>query len=363
MRPFRNLKSESSRSASFQKGLCCAAFRVLSLCVFGMGSTGAALGQGGSTQPADAAAGAPKEANLARVSFVNRVMPVINRFGCNSASCHGTLKGQGGLKLSLFGAEPESDYETLTKSAAGRYINRMEPAKSYLLLKATGKIPHKSPKPLDPEARDYKLLLDWLSQGTSYVGENEPQLLSVVASTREQLLQPGESGQITLTATYSDGSKRDVTREVSSTSSDEKVAAMAGNGKIRAAAPGEAVIVASYLRKSDTVRVMVPQPASGAFPKLEANNKIDELVYAKLKRLGIPPSGLCSDPEFLRRVYLEVIGILPTPDEARAFLADSSPDKRAKLIDRLMGREEYADFWALKWGDLLRIKSEYPVRV
>ncbi|MEK7676207.1 MAG: DUF1549 domain-containing protein [Verrucomicrobiota bacterium] len=296
------------------------------------------------------------------VSFVNDVRSALNKLGCNATECHGAAKGKGGLKLSLFGAEPQLDYEALTKSSAGRRINRIEPEKSLFLLKATKSLPHEA-RVLPVESPEYKMLVSWVAQGTPYAHEKEPILVSITVSPTEQHLRKGDSQQLTVRAGFSDGTWKDVTREASYTSSEGKVAAVEASGKAQANDFGESVIVVNYLRKAATARLVVPQPLPQSFPKLKANNQVDEFVHTKLKTLGLPPSELCSDAEFLRRVYLDVIGLLPSPQEARAFLSDADARKRSKLIDRLLAREEFADFWALKWGDLLRIKSEYPVRV
>ncbi|MBI4325225.1 MAG: DUF1553 domain-containing protein [Chloroflexi bacterium] len=298
----------------------------------------------------------------APVSFVNDVRSAFNKLGCNATECHGAAKGKGGLKLSLFGAEPQLDYEALTKSSGGRRINRIEPEKSLFLLKATQTLSHKA-QMLPVESPEYRLLVSWIDQGTPYTYDKEPELVSLQVSPSEQILRRGESQQLTVRAGFSDGTWKEVTREASYTTSDEKVAAVAAGGKAQANDLGESIIVVNYLRKAATVRLLVPQPLPQLFPKREANNKVDEFVHAKLRLLGLPPSELCSEAEFLRRVYLDVIGLLPSPPEARAFLSDVDARKRSKLIDRLLAREEFADFWALKWGDLLRIKSEYPVRV
>lgn len=305
----------------------------------------------------------PTPPDPTRISFTNRVMPAFEKLGCNAMACHGGMNGKGGLKFSLFGADPDLDCEALTKTAASRYVNRVEPERSLLLLKATGQIPHQGQHPLDRNSPEYKALLTWVAQGALFSTENEPRIVSLKAEPNAQILLPGATGKITLTASFSDGSKRNVTDEAIVTSSDKTVATTSNSTTIKAGEPGEAILVARYLRQADTVRVSVPQALKASFPKLDAANKIDELVYAKLKTLGIPPSDLCSDPEFLRRVYLTVIGILPTPEEAHAFLANPDPAKRAKLIDLLLERDEFADYWALKWGDILRIKSEYPVKL
>jgi hypothetical protein len=304
-----------------------------------------------------------KDSRSTAASFTNQIRPVLARLGCNATECHGAQRGQGGLKLSLFGGDPGSDFEALTKQADGRRINRVEPLKSLLWLKATGELPHQGARRLPPGSAEYEMMVSWLSRGAPWAAEKEPQIVSIKVIPAERVLQKGETQQLLATAVLSDGSQKDITQDAVYRSSDAKVAAVAAGGLVKANDCGEAIVAASYLRQSAVVRLTVPQPLAKPFPALQANNQIDELVYAKLKRLGIPPSDICSDPEFLRRVYLDVIGILPAAEEARAFLADHDPNKRGKLIDRLLERDEFADFWALKWGDLLRIKSEYPVRL
>ncbi len=280
-------------------------------------------------------------------SFLNDVAPLFGKLGCNNLACHGSQKGQGGFKLSLFGGDPDVDYESLTKTAAGRRVNRVEPEKSLVLLKASGGLPHQGGVKIKPGSAEFDILSAWLQRGAPFPGPKETRIASVKVTPEQRELRKGDKQLLLITAVFSDGSRRDVTQDEAFTAADY----------------GEFPVVASYLRQSAVARFSVPQPVSGAFPPLATANRIDDLVYAKLKKLGIPPSGSSSDQEFLRRVFLDVIGILPTPEEARAFLEDKAPEKRAKLIDALLGRQEYADFWSLKWGDLLRIKSEYPVRV
>ena len=187
--------------------------------------------------------------------------------------------------------------------------------------------------------------------------------MSIRTESGEYTLAPGTSQPIAVTALFTDGTQKDVSRDTLFRSGDAAVASVAEGGLVKAESIGEATIVASYLRQFAVVRVLVPQTLPSPWVDVPPNNRIDELVFARLKRLGIPPADLCSDPEFLRRVYLDVIGTLPQPDVVRAFLADTDLQKRSKLIDQLLVRDEFADFWSLKWGDLLRIKSEYPVNV
>ena len=185
-------------------------------------------------------------------------------------------------------------------------------------------------------------------------------MTALTFSADELVLVQGDTPQLAATAVYSDGSRREVTSLSRLSSSDKEVATVDPSGKINAVGFGESIVVAAYMRHFGVIRVVVPQPLSEPFPEAEPESKLDQLVLAKLKRLGIPPSPVCADHEFLRRVHLDVIGTLPTSAEARAFLDDKDPQKRSKLIDRLLERQEFADYWTLKWGDILRIKSEHP---
>lgn len=296
-------------------------------------------------------------------SFSREIRPILATYGCSAVECHGSANGKGGLRLSMFGAYPEEDYAALVKSAGGRRINPVEPAKSLLLLKVTGTLPHAGTKKIPLGSPEYKLLLSWIAQGAPWGDEKAARLVSLKITPEKQTLQKGQTGKLTIQAVYSDGLEKDVTRDAMGRSLDAGVATWSSNGQVTAKDYGEAVIVVSYLRHFALGRVLVPQPLAKPFPETPANNKIDQLVLSKLTELGFPPSELCSDQEFIRRVYLDVIGLLPTPEEVKTFLADKDPQKRSKLIDRLLERSEYADFWALKWGDLLRIKSEYPINL
>jgi hypothetical protein len=304
-----------------------------------------------------------EQAKLAAVDFASSVMPLLSRLGCNQTACHGSMRGKGGMKMSMFGGDAAEDWAVLTRGVHGRFVNKVEPPKSLLLLKATGGLAHGGGAKIQTGSPEYALLLSWIAQGAPWADEKAPRLLALKLSPDEQVLAKGQTGRFSASAVFSDGSQKDVTGDALFSSRDTKVATLAGGGQVKAEDFGESVVAASYLRQFAVARLVVPQPLSSPFPDVAANNRIDELVLARLKKLSIPPSDLSSDEDFLRRVYLDAIGTLPTPDEARGFLAERDPQKRAKLIDRLLEREEFADFWALKWGDLLRIKSEYPVNV
>ncbi len=291
--------------------------------------------------------------------FRRDVHPLLDRLGCGTVECHGAFAGQGGMTLVLFGGDPVADYETLVKAERGQRVNRMEPEKSLLLLKTTGAA-HGCKQPVKPGSPEYKLLLSWIQNGAPY-DDNAPALVSLALAPAEQTLAKGKSARLTVTATYGDGSRKDVTKQATFRAREEGVAGVGADGTVKAAGFGLGTVVARYLGEAAVARVLVPQPVPGGVPKPAPANRIDELVFAHLEKLGLPPSEMCGDEVFLRRVYLDVAGGLPPVEEARAFLADAAPDKRARLIDRLLDSDGYAVFGALRWADILRIKSEDPV--
>ena len=309
------------------------------------------------------AGGADKDKPADPVAFVNDVMPLVSALGCNQTACHGSARGKGGFRLSMFGAEPADDYEALAKSVQARRINRVEPGKSLFLLKATAAIAHGGGQRLQAGSPEYAVLASWVAQGAPWGDDKLAKIVSVKVTPEEQLVPKGETRQLQVTAVFSNGTQKDVTRHALYKPADAKLVSVDAGGKIKGEDFGQSAVIVSYLRQAAVARIAVPQPLPAPFPKTEPNNKIDELVFVRLQKLGFPPSELCSEEVFLRRAYLDVIGLLPKPEEVRAYLADPDPKKRSKLVDRLLDRDEYADFWALKWGDLLRIKSEYPVRV
>ena len=292
--------------------------------------------------------------------FLRDVMPLIGELGCNATSCHGSTQGKGGLRLSMFGAEPKLDHEALTRSAEGRRLNRVEPLKSLLLLKATAAIEHAGGQKVQPGSPQYQMLALWIARGAPLVGTQSPELVSIEVLPQKQVFKKGETQRLLTTAVFSDGTRKDATSRAVFEAADAAVATVDEAGQVKAVDYGQASVIVSYMRKFAVVPILIPRPLSVPFPEVAANNKIDELVFAHLKELGIPPSELCTDQAFLRRVYLDVTGTLPTADQARAFQADVDPQKRSKLIDQLLGSKEFADYWALKWGDLFRMKSEYP---
>jgi hypothetical protein len=304
-----------------------------------------------------------KEAASEAATFLRDVMPLLSRSGCNAAQCHGAAMGKGGLKLSMFGGEPEADYEAITKMHWGRRINKVEPLKSLLLLKASNAVAHTGGVKIDPASAEHAMLAAWIAQDVPWGDDKLHKPTGIAIFPSEATLAKGDSRQLLVRAVHADGSERDVTRWAAFASSDPAVVTVDAGGRIKVEGFGEATVSAVFMRQSAVIRVLSPQPLPVPFAKPAPNNRIDELVFAKLQKLGLPPSEVCTDEAFLRRAFLDVIGVLPKSEEVRAFLGDPDPAKRTKVIEQLLARDEYADFWALKWSDLLRIKSEYPVRL
>jgi len=292
------------------------------------------------------------------VSFELQVQPILAARGCSAGACHGKARGQNGFQLSLLGFDPEFDYASLTQHARGRRIFPSAPDRSLLLLKATGQAPHGGGERFTVDDDDYKTILDWLEQGTQRKIVDEPTLTRVETTPDEKLLTPGAEQPLKVVAHYSDGSTRDVTAMAMYQSNESAVVSVDRNGVMKAGPiPGEAAIMVRFMNVIDTCRVAIPLagdvPAE-LYEKLPRQNFIDGLVWNKLQSLGITPSPPADDAKFLRRVYVDIIGTLPTPEEAREFLADTQETKRVELVERLLKRPEYAEYWATKWADLLR---------
>lgn len=290
------------------------------------------------------------------VSFCNEVVPLLTKAGCNSGGCHGKAEGQNGFKLSIFGFAPRTDHQALVMEGRGRRVFPASPERSLLFLKGSARLPHGGGRKIEPGGYRDQLLLRWIAEGAKFDATHDPQtrIVGIEVEPSEQVLFAGESQQLRVTAIDAAGRRRCVTSETAFESNSPSIAEVDSLGLIQASdIPGEAAILVRYLGYVATCSVTLPRPGV-KFARPAENNFIDRLVWDKLQRLGIEPSEPAGDAEFLRRVYLDTIGTLPTADEARAFLADASPDKRARVIDHLLEREEYADYWTMKWLDILR---------
>jgi hypothetical protein len=291
----------------------------------------------------------------APVSFRNEVMAVLSRAGCNMGACHGNQNGKNGFKLSLRGQDADFDFAVLTRDMLARRTDPVRPDESLLLRKATMALPHEGGQRFARSSPEYAILRRWIAGGMRPDPESTPKLTRLDVTPRQQVLvEPADRVGLHVKATFSDGTTRDVTRLAVFETSNLLVRIEA-DGTARRQGPAETAILVRYLDRQATVQLaFVPARPGLVWKTPPESNYIDKFVFAKLKTLRTLPSELVSDSVFLRRVYLDTIGLLPTTDEARRFLADHRSDRRARLIDALLERPEFADFWALKWADLLR---------
>jgi hypothetical protein len=301
----------------------------------------------------------PSDANLnadQSVDFANDVVPLLTRHGCNAGGCHGKASGQNGFKLSLFGFDPAFDYNAIVKEARGRRVFPAAPDHSLLLAKPTGRAPHGGGKRFTPDSEAYQTLRRWIVQGMPAHSDRARVLQRIDVTPRQRVQARQSRQQLAVLAHYSDGSVRDVSRQAQYQSNDPSLAVVDENGLVRTLdLAGEAVIMARYMGCVAAFRATVPLGEKiGNYPDFPAANFTDELALAHWKRLGIVPSELCTDGEFIRRVFLDLCGKLPTPAEVRTFLANPGPDKRARLIDRCLEDRDYAAYFALRWGSILR---------
>ncbi|HYT91080.1 MAG TPA: DUF1553 domain-containing protein [Gemmataceae bacterium] len=293
------------------------------------------------------------------VSFAREIIPVLTRAGCNQGACHGAQHGRGGFKLSLLGFDHAFDYAQIVASAEGRRVVVSDPERSILLQKPTLNMEHGGGERFKTNSREYNLLRRWLEDGVPEPSAKDPEVVGLEVWPLKRLLVPGEQQQILVRATWKDGRSEDVTAAAQFDSLNDGVAGVTPGGLVTAKNRGETHIMVRYCGQATVMQVTLPYAKLDAFPRLEANNFIDEKLAAKWKELGLIPSPLCSDEEFFRRIHLDAIGTLPSPADVKAFLADKSADKRQKAIDRVLDRPEFVDFWSLKWGDLLRINRDF----
>ena len=291
-------------------------------------------------------------------SFSRDVLPLFTKLGCNQGACHGKLAGQNGFRLSLRGFAPEWDHFWVTREFFGRRINAARPEESLLIAKPLGTVPHAGGRLLTAGSPESELLIAWLKAGTPGPTKDEPTVAKLTLSPATVSMSPNQSQTLSVAAEYTDGRKRDVTWLTRFTANDTAVADVDRTGKATALRSGETAIVAAFDGQVATAIVTVPFGSQNIATAPSIAGAIDSHVFAKFAALRIEPSGLASDAEFLRRVFLDTIGILPTPVETRAFLADTSADKRSKLIDELLQRPEFADFWTLQFADLFQNRKE-----
>ena len=312
------------------------------------------------------------------LSFTNDVMPVLTRAGCNQGACHGAQHGKGGFKLSLLGYDPDEDYPVIARHGGGRRVVKSAPEQSLLLRKATLAIAHGGGRRMGSESPEYGLLAEWIGAGLPGPvaddvavtavevhpavrvvrlagGKPRPAAVHVpqtAGAPRVLRLDPGL--RLTALARFADGRTEDVTQKAQFNSLNDAVAGADPSGRVSVSSSGETGIMVRYRGQVAVARVTVPYRVVPAAPSPPEKGFVDPLVAARWRQMGLAPSGPCTDAEFMRRLYLDVLGILPLPDEIRAFVASGDVRKRERLIDAVLARPEYIDYWTLKWGDLLR---------
>lgn len=290
------------------------------------------------------------------VDFATEIEPLMSRFGCNAGGCHGKQSGQNGFKLSLFGFDTNFDYLALVSEGRGRRVMVSAPEKSLLLLKGTAAMPHGGGRRIEPGSEPYRLILSWIQSGAPASAPTVPRVTRLIMTPGERVMSPNELQQLCVQAEYSDGTRRDVTREAVYSSNLDVVAVVNDTGLITANPPtGEAAIMARYMGQVAVCRIIRPQGAAlTSLPDFEPKNFIDFLAAEKWKKLGVQPSQPCRDETYLRRVTVDLCGRLPTVEEARGFLDDQAADKRTRLVDRLLASPDYPAYFAMKWGSILR---------
>jgi hypothetical protein len=290
------------------------------------------------------------------VDFATDVAPILSRYGCNSGGCHGKAGGQNGFQLSLFGFDKVFDHEAIAKLGRGRRIFAAAPEQSMLLTKATGHTPHGGGARFDSDSEAYRLIHRWIELGAPASSPDAPRVVRLHVTPNERILGQDGQQQLAITAEYSDGARRDVTRQSDYSSNLDPVAMVDRDGLVQAVGQsGEAAVMARYQGQVAVFHAIVPHGESVAsIPDFTPHNYIDELAAEKWKKLGLLPSPMCDDATFLRRVTVDLCGRLPTVDEAKAFLADTSSNKRQEAIDRLLDSPDYPAYFAMRWGAILR---------
>jgi hypothetical protein len=289
------------------------------------------------------------------LSFVRDIQPILTKSGCNAGACHAkAITGQRGFRLSVLGFEPEEDYEAIVKQGKGRRVFPPAPEESLLITKGAAIVPHTGGKHLEPSSEFYQTLVRWIAEGMPYTQPNEPVLNTIAVEPARISLKPKTAQQLRVTARYSDGSSRDVTKLALFEANDTAMATATDSGLINTLdLPGNVAVMVRFGGKVSVCSVSIPLGAPvDSLPPVK--NFIDQHIFANLKQIGIPPSPICDDSTFLRRVSLDISGRLPSTDETKAFIADKAPDKRDRAIESLLNSPDYADYFANKWTALLK---------
>jgi hypothetical protein len=297
---------------------------------------------------------------LQSVSFRSQIIPIFTKLGCNGGGCHGKIAGQNGFRLSLLGFEPQDDHKRLVIESRGRRVSLAAPDHSLLLQKTINAVPHGGGARTDKDSYEYRVMRRWIAQGMPYGSEDEPVVTSIDVYPPIRRMDAGGAQQLSVVASYSDGSTEDVTRGTVYESNDPQMAEVTDTGLVQTSqAVGDVAVMARYQGHVAVFRAELPLDVNSEGPQpIEFANVVDRFVYKKLNSLGIPPSPPCDDATFLRRVTLDLTGRIPTLEETEKFLSDDSEGRRAKLVDRLLGSDDHAEYFARKWSAILRNRRE-----
>ncbi len=291
------------------------------------------------------------------LNFTNQIEPILTKLGCNAGGCHGKIQGQNGFRLSLLGFDPDLDYATLVKEGRGRRLFPAAPDSSLFLTKGAGVVPHGGGKKMEVGSEEYKILRRWIASGLPFGLPSDPVVTKVSVFPESRVVDRNSRQQLVVTATYSDGTTEDVTRRAQYESNVTDVATVSETGVVNTLGmTGQAAVMVRYQGYVTVFQAIVPRPGEAPKFAFEPKTIVDQHTARKWQELGIAPSELCSDEVYIRRVYLDITGTLPTADAVSKFLADKSGDKREKLVDRLLETPEYSYFFANKWADVLRVK-------
>ncbi len=292
------------------------------------------------------------------IKFGKHVLPMLTKAGCNSGKCHGAAAGKDGFRLSLFGYDPAGDYDRLVNELVGRRLNTADPENCLLVNKAVGRVPHTGGARIDAESEDYACLIEWLDRGAQADTQESASLTGITVLPSEVVFaRPDELQKVIVLAHYSDGTDRDVTAHTVFLSNNEGAAAINEQSLIQSVAAGEAFVLARFQQFTAGTSCIVRPGTNFEFPQVPSNNYIDELVYRKLNKLHIEPSGLINDEQFLRRASLDLIGQLPTPEQLESFRNNADDNKRTALVESLINRPEFLDLWIMQWAELLQVRT------
>ncbi len=302
-----------------------------------------------------------------KVKFTEQIRPILNKASCATAACHAAQHGKGGFKLSVFGSEPDNDHLAIVRDVIQRRFDPVVPENSLVLLKPTMQMPHGGGRPLDKNSVDYRVFLAWLKSGAPGPSKEDAEVVKLHVTPSRRVGAVGSEQQLRVEAEFPNGERRDVTASARFDTMDDGVLAVTRNGLVTAVGKGQAPIMVRYEGQAEISLFVIPYAENVTLADWKSVNFVDELAAAKFRELGIEPSPVCDDATFVRRAFLDAIGTLPTPDEARRFIESTEPAKREKLVDRLLGltgdstqdiyNDWYAAYWSLRWSDLVRNSS------